>query len=112
MVLATVEAAPKIGSFSPVLVPTSDATSAPNFAVPLTAPTVPFKIVGATAETRVASTPTLNLFVILLIASSRPVNPVSWSVDVKPPSIKSPIVVIPSVATAASARPAAAWKTS
>ena len=70
--------------------------------------TVPAIATGATVAIVPVSNPTLSLLPNLRTASSLPERPISWFVCVGPPSKKSPIVVIPSVATTASARPAAA----
>ena len=67
----------------------------------------PFMAYGTPAKSALASAPIFNLFSNKRRASSFPVKPTLLSVSVGPPSTKSPIVMVPSLATIVSANPAA-----
>ena len=85
--------------------------SKPAPATPATGlPMIPnaLKRYGAAAVRVPASAPSFNLFSRRRIASSLPDKPTFLSVNVGPPSTQSPIVVVPSLATIASAPNAAA----
>ena len=74
-------------------------------APPATLP-APINAPCATPPRSVASAPTFSLLPIRARAFSRPLSPIKSLVCVGPISTQSPTVVIPSVDTAASTRPA------